>query len=84
MPTTAALEGSSLALFLRQSIKTFCNNGRYGISLARQKTLSTQSQLMPRLMNLLSKRFFQMLVYRVRPATAESPIMMKLKFSNLT
>ena len=54
------------------------------MSLAHQRTFSTRSPLMQRLMNLLLKRLFQMLIYRVRPAMIESPIMMGLMFSCLT
>ena len=39
---------------------------------------------MPRLMNLLPSRFFQMLVYCMKPATIESPVTMELMFSFLT
>ena len=51
------------------------------ISLVRQRTSSTGSQLMP---NLLPKRLFQMLVYHMRSAKIQSPIMIQLKFSSLT
>ena len=75
---------SLLILFVPQRRTTFFNDRRNGISLARQRTFSPQSPLMPRLVNLLPKILFQPLVYRVRPATIQSPIMMELKFSCLT
>ena len=51
--------------------------------LARQRTFSAGSLLMSRL-NLSPKLFSRMLVYRVRPVTIESPIMMELLLSCLT
>ena len=75
---------SFLILFVPQSVTTFCNDERNGIPLARQRTFSTKSPLMPILMNLLTKRFFQMLVCRVWPAMIVCPIMMELMFSCLT
>ena len=75
---------SLLILFVPQRITTFFTDERKGISLARQRTFSTRSPLMPRLMYLLTKSLFQTLLYQVRPATIESPIMMELMFSCLT
>ena len=75
---------SLLILFVPQRRTTFFNDRKNEISLAHQRTFSPQSPLMPRLVNLLPKRLFQALVYRVRPATIQSPIMMELKFSCLT
>ena len=71
-------------LFVQQNIVTFCNDGRNGISLAHQKNIFYTIPLRLRLIILFPKRFFQILVNDVRPATIKCPIMIKLTFSSLT
>ena len=78
------IRGSLLIFFVPQRITTFLNGVRNGISVAQQTPFSTRSPLRPKLMNLLTKRLFQMLAYCVRPGMIESLIMMELMFSSLT
>ena len=56
-PSTISWVGSLSILFVPQRTATFFNEGGSRISLVRERIFSPRSPLMPRLINLLPKRF---------------------------
>ena len=70
--------GCLLILFIWHSMITFFNRGEKAVSLTSHRTCSTLFPRVPRLINSLPEGFFHTLLYCMRPATIESPIMMLL------